>query len=222
MTGRAAVRALAQGRAHGGIAVPLALPTAARIQERDWEDFLEDPTQLANGLRDLYQAVAPGGLVVSDVETLIEQAGGGGLVAGQHARAAIEAVRRLRSSLGDAVALVALLPGSARLAAAGVASPADAVQELGKELLAAGCDVLVVLDEDGPDPGLSTLANIARFHQGVVAAVGDAVTAPLVPAREVLLEEPAETEGLTLTRGPVPRETDITALETWIETVEGG
>lgn len=221
MTARAAARALVQGRADGGIAVPLALPTAARIRERDWQDFLEDPTQLANGIRDLHQAVAPGGLVVSDAATLLEQADAG-LASGPHARAVIEAVGRLRSSLGDEVALVAPLPGAARLAAAGVTSPRDAVQELGKELLGAGADVLLVLDEGSPDPGLSTLANIARFHQGGVAAVGAAVSAPLVPARELPLDDPADGDGLIVTEGIVPRETDITVLEDWIDTVQGG
>lgn len=220
MTGRAAVRALGQGRADGGIATPLALPTAARIQERDWEDFLEDPTQLANGLRDLHQAVSPGGLVVTDADTLLEQAGGG-LIEGAHARAAVEAVARLRASLGDTVGLVAAVPGAARVAQAGMADATEAVQALGKELLGAGADVLLILDEGSPDPGLSTLANIARFHQGAVAAVGDAVTAPLVPAHEVGLDEPTEGEGLVVTPGPIPRETDITVIEDWIDTVQG-
>lgn len=222
MTGREAIRALGQGGGGVAVATPFALPSAARIQERDWEDFLEDPTQLANGLRDLHQAIAPGGLVVSDVDTLVEQADGG-IVAGAHARAVVEAVGRLRASLGESVALVAAVPGAAQLVDAGVADGVAAVQELGKELFGAGVDVVLVVDEGAPDAGLSTLANIARFHQGIVAATGDpaAVTAPLVPVSEIPLDEPAEGEGLVVTPGTVPRDTDITVLEDWVEEVAG-
>lgn len=223
MTGREAIRALGQGGGGVAVATPFALPSAARIQERDWEDFLEDPTQLANGLRDLHQAIAPGGLVVSDVDTLVEQADGG-IVAGAHARAVVEAVGRLRASLGESVALVAAVPGAVRLADAGVADGAGAVQEFGKELFSVGADVVLVVDEGAPDPGLSTLGNIARFHQGVVAVTGDpaAVTAPLVPVTERSVDDPVEGEGLVITTGPVPRDRDITVLEDWVEIVEGG
>lgn len=220
MTGRASIQALARGQADGSaIAVPLALPSAARIQERDWEDFLDDPTQLANGLRDLHQAVGPDGLVVTDADTLLTQAGEG-LESGRHAQAAVEAVGRLRASLGDAVALVAPVPGAHRLTAAGSPRPAESVQALGKSLFGAGLDALLVVDDD-VDAGLSTLANIARFHQGVVAVIGDEVKAPLVAAHEVPLDEPEAMEGLVVTQGVVPHATDITLLEDWVESVRG-
>ncbi len=51
------VRALASGQRGYTLAVPLALHVSARIAERDPEDFLRDPTQLANALRDLIEAV---------------------------------------------------------------------------------------------------------------------------------------------------------------------
>lgn len=222
MTGRAKVRELLQGRGSAGIAVPLALPTAARIQERDWEDFLEDPTQLANGLRDLFQAVGPDGLAVTDVETLVEQSSAD-LGGGAHAKAAVEAVRRLRATLGDQVALVVPLPGPERLAAGGgdLSGAAEQVQAYGKELLAAGADVILVVDEGAPHPSLSTLGNIARFHQGVVAVVGGPAGV-LVAAEEQHLHQPHAGQGLVITTGEVPRETDITVLEDWVETVQGG
>src|SRR5699024_7385224 len=173
MSGRSHLQALARG--HGGagvVAVPLALPSAARIQEREWEEFLTDPTQLANGLRDLHQAVSPDGLAVTDAVTLLEQASAD-LVSGAHAQAALEAVSRLRSSLGDSVALIAPVPGPGRVAATGAGDPEDAVQALGKELLGAGVDALLVLDDGDPGPGLGTLGNIARFHQAVVAVLAE-------------------------------------------------
>lgn len=222
MSGRAKVQDLALGRGSGGIAVPLALATAARIQERDWEDFLEDPTQLANGLRDLYQAVAPDGLPVTSVDVLLEQ-NVSSLGAGPHAVAAVEAVRRLRSSLGDLAALVAPIPGPARLASRGVgeAEAAEQVQAFGKELLGAGVDAIVVFDDGDPHPSLSTLANIARFHQGVVAVL-EGASGQLVQAQEQPLDDPAPGDGLVVTLGDVPRHTDITTLENWVETVQGG
>ncbi|MFL6135520.1 MAG: hypothetical protein ACJ72A_22135, partial [Nocardioidaceae bacterium] len=153
---RTLVRTLLGG-GEGTLAVPLALAAAARIQERDWEDFLEDPTQLANGIRDLVDAVAPDGVPVSDDLVLLEQASSAGLAGGPHALAAVVATERLRQSLGDRVALVSVLPGPARLAAAGAVAAAEAILELGKKFLAAGADVVLVRDEAGEAASLSTL-----------------------------------------------------------------
>lgn len=221
MTGRAKVQDLALGRGSGAIAVPLALPTAARIQERDWEDFLEDPTQLANGLRDLHQAVGADGLAVSQADVLLEQSRDG-LGAGAHALAVVEAVRRLRASLGDTAALVAPIPGPSRLIQARVDAEAASgqVQQFGKDLLSVGADVILVLDHWPPHPSLSTLGNIARFHQGVVAVVGEAV-GQLVQAHERPLDNPGSVDGLVITAGEVPRDTDITVIEDWLEGVQG-
>jgi hypothetical protein len=221
MTGRTKVQDLAQGRESGGIAVPLALATAARIQERDWADFLEDPTQLANGLRDLHQAVSPDGLAVTQVDVLVEQSSVG-LGAGPHAVAAVEAVRRLRTSLGDLAALVAPVPGPARLASSGVgeAEAAEQVQAFGRELLGAGADVILIID-DVLHGSLSTLGNIARFHRGVVAFVGEG-TGQIVSAQVQSLGSPEAATGLVVTDGDVPRDTDITIIEDWVETVQGG
>lgn len=210
MSARLRVQALAQGRGDGGgIAIPLALAPAARIQERDWEDFTEDPTQLANGLRDLYQAVAPDGLVVTDPALLLEQ-GGAGLMAGAHAQAALEATSRLRASLGDLVAVAVVLP----------ATDANALLQAGKEFLGAGADLLLVLDDD-PAVGdsLRTLANISRFHQAVAATTGAAP--PLATVTRYSLDSPAAAAGIAITSGWLPRDTDLTELEEWVETVRG-
>jgi hypothetical protein len=207
---RQRVQALALGRGDGGgIAVPLALASAARIQEREWEEFTEDPTQLANGLRDLHSAVAPDGLVVTDPDLLREQ-GGGGLLAGAHAVAAVEATKRLRASLGDQVAVVVVLP---------VADPA-VLLEISKEFLAAGADILLVLDDEATLGGsLGTLANVARFHQAVAASTG--AVAPLARAIRYALASPEAADGIAITSEWLPRDTDLTVLEDWVDAVRG-
>lgn len=220
MSGRQRLRALARGQGSGGIAVPLALATAARIQERDWQEFLEDPTQLANGLRDLHQAVGPDGLAVTAASVLVDQSRGG-LGVGRHAVAAVEAVRRLRASLGDVVALVAPVPGPTALATNGTdaATAAEEVQAFGKELLAAGVDVILVLDDGPAHPSLSTLDNMARFHQAVVAVLGEA-QGRLVGAQRQSLHDPRSGDGLVVTDADVPREADITLLVDWVDAVQ--
>jgi hypothetical protein len=208
---RTRVRALAQRRGDGrGIAVPLAHRLAARIQERDWEDFTCDPTQLANGLRDLADAVGPDGLAVCLPDVLLE--GGPDLLAGAQGTAAIEATRRLRASMGDRVALVACLPGPAD-----VHRGTDGVLAAAKEFLAAGADAIVVL---GPPGGsLSTLANVARFHQAVALGDDGAHGLPLVERRP--LGDPSPAVGLVLTDIHLARETDVSELEDWVFAVRG-
>ncbi|MGY2876449.1 hypothetical protein ACVW00_003639 [Marmoricola sp. URHA0025 HA25] len=214
---RTLVRTLLGG-GEGTLAVPLALAAAARIQERDWEDFLEDPTQLANGIRDLVDAVAPDGVPVSDDLVLLEQASSAGLSGGPHALAAVVATERLRQSLGDRVALVSVLPGPARLAAAGAVAAAEAILELGKKFLAAGADVVLVRDEAGEAASLSTLLNIARFHQALaVTDVRDDLGLPLVT--RVAVEDPTSASGVVITAEVISRDIDFTQLEDWVDAV---
>jgi hypothetical protein len=208
---RTRVRALAQRRGDGrGIAVPLAHRLAARIQERDWEDFTCDPTQLANGLRDLADAVAPDGLAVCLPDVLLE--GGRDLLSGEQGAAAIEATRRLRASMGDRVALVACLPGPAE-----VDGGTDGVLAAAKEFLAAGADAIVVLG--APAGSLSTLANVARFHQAVALGDDPAHGLPVVERRP--LGHPAPGAGIVLTDSHLARETDVSELEDWVLAVRG-
>lgn len=208
---RARVRALAQRRGDGrGIAVPLAHRPAARIQERDWADFTRDPTQLANGLRDLADAVAPDGLAVALPDVLLE--GGDDLLASEQGTAAVEATRRLRTSLGDRVALLACLPGPGA-----VAGGAEGVLTAAKEFLAAGADGVVVLGS--PSGSLSTLANVARFHQAVALGGESGHGLPLVERRP--LEAPSPGVGVVLSDGHLARETDLVALEDWVLAVRG-
>lgn len=208
---RARVRALAQRRGDGrGIAVPLAHRLAARIQEREWEDFTCDPTQLANGLRDLADAVAPDGLAVCLPDVLLE--GGPTLLGGEQGTAAVEATRRLRASMGERVALVACLPGPAE-----VDGGTDGVLAAAKEFLAAGADAIVVLGS--PAGSLSTLANVARFHQAVAIGDEEAHGLPVVERRS--LSEPSPAAGLVLTDVHLARETDVSELEDWVSGVRG-
>jgi hypothetical protein len=208
---RTRVRALAQRRGDGrGIAVPLAHRLAARIQERDWEDFTCDPTQLANGLRDLADAVAPDGLAVCLPDVLLE--GGADVLAGEQGTAAIEATRRLRASMGDRIALVACLPGPGE-----VEGGTGGVLAAAKEFLAAGADGIVVLG--APAGSLSTLANVARFHQAV--ALGDEEGHGLPVVERQPLADPRAAAGLVLTDVHLARDTDVSELEDWVATVRG-
>jgi hypothetical protein len=208
---RQRMRALAQRRGDGrGIAVPLAHRLAARIQERNWEDFTCDPTQLANGLRDLVDAVAPDGLAVCLPDVLLE--GGADLLGCEQGAAAVEATHRLRASMGDRVALVACLPGPAD-----VTGGAEGVLTAAKEFLAAGADAIVVLG--APAGSLSTLANVARFHQAVALGDDEAHGLPVVERRP--LDEPAPAKGVVLTDVHLARDTDVSELEDWVAAVRG-
>jgi len=209
---RQRVQALAQGRPDGhGIAVPLAMQVAARIQERDWEAFTCDPTQLANGLRDLVDACAPDGIPLTMPEVLLDAADP---VGGIEAQTALEATRRLRSSMGDRVALVACLPGPAVLPNDG-----DDVLELGKAFLGAGADAIVVLEHHGDTSALSTLANVARFHQAAALGCCDSHGLPVV--ERVPLAEPRPATGMVMTPDTLPRDTDVSVLDDWVEAVRG-
>lgn len=208
---RTRVRALAQRRGDGrGIAVPLAHRPAARIQERDWADFTCDPTQLANGLRDLADAVGPDGLAVCLPDVLLE--GGADLLGSEQGAAAVEATRRLRASMGDRMALVACLPGPGD-----VTGGAGGVLAAAKEFLAAGADAIVVLG--APAGSLSTLANVARFHQALALGDAEAHGLPVVERRP--LTEPSPAAGLVLTDVHLARDTDVSELEDWVGAVRG-
>ncbi|MBP1823265.1 hypothetical protein [Mycobacterium sp. OAE908] len=211
---RARVKALAQGRSDGrGIAIPLAGQFAARINERDWEDFIFDPTQLANGLRDLVDAVSPDGVQVTIPEALTEP--GLNLQSCEHLQVALEATRRLRSSMGERVALLACLPS-----ATSFSGGAATLTEVTKEFLAAGADVIYVLEpnSENPEP-LSALANIARFHQAVAVSTDSRLA--LAPVSQIPLTAPCRADGVAVTETKLPRDIDLHLLEEWIDAVRG-
>jgi hypothetical protein len=223
---RAVARELAAGRGEGTtLVVPLALHVSARIQERDAEDFVYDATQLANALRDLIDAVQPDGVQLSEPEVLLAGCRTvADVLSSPQLAAAVEAARRLRASHGDAIALVTVLPGPATLArrtGARGAEGADAVLALGREFLAAGADVIVVDDQAeepdpaAPEPPLSTLANVARFHQALALSHG-ASRYGLPAAVAVDLHSPTSVQGVAVTGRALARDTDITVLRDWV------
>lgn len=208
---RVRVRALAQGRGDGrGIAVPLPLRVAARIQERDWHAFTHDPTELANGIRDLVDAVAPDGVPVTMPDIILSEAGP--VLDRPVVVTALEAARRLRASMGDRVALVACLPGPG-----GLDRGADDLLGLGQVFLAAGVDVVAALGEHGGSSQLGTLANVARFHRAI--AVGCCADQGLpTTVTEVPLADPEPTNGIVVSND-LPADIDLPTLADWITTV---
>jgi hypothetical protein len=221
-TPRAVSRGLASGHV-GTLAVPLALHVSARIAERDPEDFLYDPTELANALRDLIEAVGPDGVPVSDPEVLLAGCrSASDVLASQQLGVALEAVRRLRAFYADAIALVAMLPGPAALAESLGADRAAVnltLVGLGQEFLGAGADVIVVHDEqEMPGVSLTTLSNVARFHQAIALSHG-AERYGLATTTVEDFDSPRAATGVVLTRAWLPRDTDITRLSDWITAV---
>jgi hypothetical protein len=221
-TPRDILRGIAAGRRDGALAVPLALHVAARIQERDPEDFLFDATQLANALRDLADAVEPDGVVVSDSAALLAEAGSvEALLKGDMLACALEATRRLRASYAERLVLTASLPGPAGLGARYQISPesaAEALLGLGKEFLSAGADLLLVQDDQATELPLNTLANVARFHQALALSHG--ASSPGLPAPAAhALDAPVPSTGVVITPAQLPRTTDIALLRDWVEVV---
>lgn|SRR5271165_117004 len=219
---RALVRGVAAGQVPGAVAVPLALHVSARIAERDAEEFVYDPTELANALRDLIDAIDPDGVPVCDPGVLLADCRtAAGIITSQQLAAAVEATRRLRASSGDAIALVAVLPGPAAIARVTGAADADAVLALGKEFLAAGADVLVIQDEDElPGAALTTLANVARFHQAAALSHGTERYG-LTATVPVGLHAPAHVVGVAVTPGSLARDTDLSVLRDWVTAARG-
>ncbi len=223
--GRQLVRSLINGRDTTAVAVPLALQVAGRIQERDSEGFVLDPTQLANAIRDLVEAVEPDGVAVTSPDVLLSRCSGiGSLTTSEQLSVALEATRRLRSSLGDSVALVAHLPGPSNLVAhfdASEQEAAEAVTAIGKSLVSAGVDAVLINDDVEPAGiSLSTLSNIARFHQSLV--LGFHKQCYGLPAATIVpFANPMIGRGFTVSDGQLPRSTDIGELQDWVLVVQG-
>lgn len=198
---RARAQAIAARR--GGrhtLAVPLALRLAAKIAERPWETFLSDPTQLANGLGDLLDAVRPDGVPVTLPSVLADD---------REARldAALEATRRLRVTVGDNAVLVAVLGAGPDLI--------DTV----RAFLDAGIDG-VVLDGEVATAEARTIGNVTRFHRAMAHVLGPG-SSGLPGAEAVPLDAPAAKTGLVLTDGEVPDGTAVPPVQDWVAGVHG-
>jgi hypothetical protein len=198
LTVRAKAQAIAARR--GGqhtLAVPLAPRLAAKIAERPWDLFLTDPTQLTNGLNDFLEAVRPDGVSVTVAEHVTDAA---------HRAAALEATRRLRTTVRDDAVLLAVLPGDL----------ADLV-EVVKSFLEAGIDG-VVLQGEIPVDEARTIGNVARFHRAM-AHVHGAGTSGLPGVELVPLDAPAAKEGLVLVE--CHPEAQIPQVQDWLAAVRG-
>ncbi len=222
---RHALRAIAVGDGGGVLAVPLALHVSARIQERDAEDFVYDATQLANALRDLIEAVNPDGVPVTDPDVLLAECFDvTQLLGSEQLKTALEATRRLRASQGDRVVLAAVLPGPRMIAdrlGADTASAGEAVLALGKQFLGAGADLILVADEEElAGTTLSTLANVARFHQAV-ALCHPRARYGLAATTVATLESPTAGKGVTVTERTLERQIDLAVLCDWVDAVRG-
>ena len=202
-----------------GVAAPLALRPAARIQEREWEEFLRNPTQLANGCRDLVDAIAPNAIIVTSPRVLAEEAERDPVSAAPHFVAALEAVERLVGSLAHRAAVGVCIPGPSTLIAAGgrtLDASLGEVLDAGRAALQAGAH-LVLLDDPEPVPevSLTTLVNIARFHQAYIVAIGQpwggAQGSSIVP-----LGDRTPGTGLIVTPGELERDIDISELSDWV------
>lgn len=227
---RKRVQAMAQGRGRGErVVIPLAFGVAARIAARPLAQFLTDPTQLANGLGELQQAIDADGSVCALAGGMeLASAAGAGLdsacIAAQGPVAAsLEACRRLRQSHGDELALLAGLTGPATLARqfdADRAAAAEVFAALVKAFCSAGADVILLIEEAAvPDDeiyadGLRTAANIARFHQALLLGQSPG----LLPQPHALeLAAPSSGgSGLITTTREVPADADIAALAQWV------
>lgn len=198
LTVRAKAQAIAARR--GGrhtLAVPLAPRLAARIAERPWDLFLTDPTQLTNGLNDLLEAVRPDGVSVTVTEQVTDPV---------HREAALEATRRLRTTVGDGAVLLAMVPGD-------LPDLVDVV----KSFLEAGIDGIVLVGE-APADEARTIGNVTRFHRAM-AHVHGAGASGLPGAELVPLDAPAPKQGLVLAEcGPGAQ---IPHVQDWLAAVRG-
>ncbi|AEA28038.1 hypothetical protein Psed_5915 [Pseudonocardia dioxanivorans CB1190] len=196
-------RAQAIAARRGGphtLAVPLALRLAAKIAERPWEAFLSDPTQLANGLGDLLDAVRPDGVPVTVPGVLTQD---------REARlgTALEATRRLRVTVGDNAVLLAVL------------GPGPGLVDTVRAFLDAGVDG-VVLEGDVDAADARTIGNVTRFHRAMAHVLGTG-NSGLLGAEAVPLDAPVAETGLVLTDGEVPDGTPLPLVEDWVAGVHG-
>ena len=233
---RKRAQAIAQGRGRGdSLVIPLAFEVAARISARPPDEFREDPTQLANGLGELQQALGADGIVCALAGGMeLASAAGAGLaidaLAGRGPVAAsLEACRRLRAVHGDAVALLVGLTGPATLArqfGVDVASAAAGFGALLKVFCEAGADVLLAIEDEGADcadeawqDGVRTAANIARFHHA--SLLGWQLAGLPGPARVPLEAPVAAPPGIVTTADFVAADADLGSLARWVASLRG-
>lgn len=232
---RKRAQAIAKGRPRDHrIIIPLAFEVAARISARPLEDFCQDATQLANGLKELHQAIEPDGLVVSMAGELesasanVEGPDATDILGGPRVAASLEACRRLRDTFGDEIVLLAGVTGPMTLASAfGIQTDGagECLCALVKAFLEAGSDLVLLIDEADVEPdeaasaALKTATNIARFHQASLLSF-DGRGLP-APHRLSLDKGSAEGLGFIVTDAAVPADYDIARLRQWVVDARG-
>lgn len=201
------------------------------------EEFLTDPTQRANALLELFEAVEADGIVCAladDAERRSLAAAGYDLarmVAQERVAASLEAARRLRATVGDRAVLVAGLTGPATLAGqSGAAKPEDlakagqAIAGLARKFCEAGAGIILVFEQAAPldlqawRACLQTLSNIVRFFQGLSFIVGCDGPLPR-PALVPLGSVQPRPSGVVITPGEVPPTTSIEELRLWVRSL---
>jgi hypothetical protein len=196
VTARKRAKLLLRGRPIApALVCPLVVAQAAEIDALRVGQFLADPTKLSGGLRLLREALGSDVIVTADgrPELLGDSA---------QAEAAVEATRRLATT--TEAALVAALPGP---------SGGGDLLPLARALVAAGADLLLLVEERPLPHGsatawraaATTLANVARFHQAVpvVVLAGGAEDAAAAPRGTlVCVPDPAAGQGLALPPDP--------------------
>jgi hypothetical protein len=232
---RKRAQAIAKGRGRDQrVIIPLAFELAARIGARPLDEFRNDPTQLANGLGELYRAISADGVVVSLANEMeLTASDGQGLdpeviLANGPVAASLEACSRLRLTYGDDAALLAGVTGPATLARQFGADPGAASEcfcHIVKAFCAAGADVVMLLEQPGLaedevwKAGIRTADNIARFHQaGLFAWKSHSVPGPV----KYPLHAPAsDGVGFITTAEVVAPDTDVELLRTWVAQTRG-
>lgn len=194
MTARDRAQLLSRGRpAAPGLSCPLIVAQAAEIGAVPVDEFLADPTKLANGLQALRQALGNDVIVTAAGEE-------GFLHDPARVEAAVEATRRLAVTTTGA-AIAAALPG-----------PSCGEELLGhaRAFLGAGAHLLLLIESEPLADGeawraaVTTISNVTRFHQAVLVVVlagrDDARWAPR--GTVACVPDPGPGEGLAWPQDP--------------------
>ena len=231
MNVRARAHAIAGGR--GGnirLVVPFAFEVAARISARPLDEFFTNPTQLANGLSELHQAIAADGILCADARGMeLASAGTTGLdiehiINNGRVGASLEACCRLRITLDNEGILLAAVTGPATLEKQFAVSGDTAVEafvEIVRHFCEAGADGIITVEQETPadnecwEDGLITARNIAVFYRAMIYLWDTEGPLP-VPVRTQLALPKNSGTGLIMTQEMVPADYDIEALRQWV------
>ena len=210
--------------------VPFAFEVAARISARPLNEFITDPTYLANGLSELHGAIAADGVLCADARGMeLASAGGSGLnvkhiISNGRVGASLEACRRLRITLNNRAILLAAVSGPATLQNQFSVSPTEGVEafiEIVDHFCQAGADGIITMESETPtdsecwEDGLITAQNIAVFYRTMMYLWDS--EGPLPNPICTHLDSPQKDGvGLIMTHEIVPSDYDIERLRYWV------